>query len=319
MFQLYWSTWNHGSRSKNGLMNITELASEKLLRYLDRERFLRIRNSYLKLRKMSSPIIKLVYGAFTTEDLTRELESRLVEPFDILMVHSSYNSLLPMYQGSPMELLRGLAKFCGEDRTLVMPAFYFGEPNSGGARPTFEKNSRFDLKRTPSQMGLLTELFRRTKGVHQSLHPVYRVAALGPLAEQLVAGQEFSPTGMGENTPFDFMAKNRTRIIGIGKTFQVMTQVHHVESLLGERFPFRGHSAPPLPVTLVKGTEEIIVNIGGRGVEGTFNIWKLREIMDVGQLQEWRYHNTPMFSADAAIVTERLTDAALNQQFTLYD
>ena len=43
-----------------------------------------------------------------------------------------------------------------------MPAFYFGDPDIGGANATFEKNPLFDL-RTPSQMGLATEIFGRTK------------------------------------------------------------------------------------------------------------------------------------------------------------
>ena len=86
-------------------------------------------------------------------------------------------------------------------------------------------------------MGLLTELFRRSKGVLQSRHPVYRVAALGPHAQELIRGHENAPSGMGKGTPFDYMAQHNARIIGIGKTFQVMTQTHHVESLLGSDWP----------------------------------------------------------------------------------
>jgi aminoglycoside 3-N-acetyltransferase len=76
-----------------------------------------------------------------------------------------------------------LIEFCGAERTLAMPAFYFGDPDLGGTSATFEKNLRFDLRRTPSQMGLATEIFRRTKGVRHGRHPIYRVSALGPLAE----------------------------------------------------------------------------------------------------------------------------------------
>ena len=34
--------------------------------------------------------------------------------------------MLPMYVGRPLELLHQLMAFCGPDRTLAMPAFYFG-------------------------------------------------------------------------------------------------------------------------------------------------------------------------------------------------
>ena len=43
-------------------------------------------------------------------------------------------------------------------------------------------------------MGMLTELFRRMKGVHQSLHPTHGVAALGPLAAEMTAGHDRAAT-----------------------------------------------------------------------------------------------------------------------------
>jgi aminoglycoside 3-N-acetyltransferase len=233
------------------------------------------------------------------------------------MVHSSVNNLHPMYKGSVLELLKALIDYCGPDRTLVMSAFNFGE-NGEGTRETLKKNPRFDLRRTPSQMGLLTELFRRSKGVVQSRHPAYRVAALGPLAEELTHGHELAPSGMGKSTPFDFMALQKAHIIGIGKTFQVMTQVHHVESLLGEDWPAPQHVSPSIPVTIVDKQGEVSMELGGVQQKWTFNIWKLRDIMSRESLKEWRFHSCPMFMARADEVTDTLVEAAA-RGFTLYD
>jgi aminoglycoside 3-N-acetyltransferase len=246
-----------------------------------------------------------------------EIDHRLDKDWNILMVHSSINGLLPMYKGNALELLKALVEYCGPDRTLVMPAFNFGE-NGEGARGTLKRNPRFDLRRAPSQMGLLTELFRRSKGVFQSRHPVYRVAALGPHAEELIRGHEQAPSGMGKGTPFDYMARHNARIIGIGKTFQVMTQTHHVESLLGNAWPAPQTLLPNIPVILVDKQGEIEMEIGGTQQQWTFNIWKLREIMSSESLREWRFHSCPMFSAKANEVTETLVDAA-KRGFTLYD
>ncbi len=217
-------------------MNFIESFSSILLRLLPREYFLKIRSAYFKLKKKTSPLLCLIHGTFTTSDLIIEIDKRLDKDWQILMVHSSINGLLPMYKGNALELLKALIEYCGPNRTLVMPAFNFGEAREG-ARGTLKRNPRFDLRRTPSQMGLLTELFRRSKGVLQSRHPVYRVAALGPHAQELIRGHENAPSGMGKGTPFDYMAQHNARIIGIGKTFQVMTQTHHVESLLGSDWP----------------------------------------------------------------------------------
>jgi aminoglycoside 3-N-acetyltransferase len=298
-------------------MNLIESFSSALLKRLPREYFLKIRSVYFKLKKKASPLICLIHGTFTTGDLIAEIDNRLDKDWKILMVHSSVNNLLPMYKGSALELLKALIGYCGPDRTLVMPAFNFGEDGEG-ARGTLKKNPRFDLRRTPSQMGLLTELFRRSKGVLQSRHPAYRIAALGPQAEALINGHELVPRGMGKGTPFDYMAQYNAQIVGIGKSFQIMTQAHHVESLLSESWPAPQRLLPNIPVTVIDRHSEIEMEIGGTQQLWNFNIWKLKQILSNEDLREWRFHNCPMFAARAKVVTDALVKAA-ERGFTLYD
>ena len=199
-----------------------------------------------------------------------------------------------------------------------MPAFYFGEPALGGAYATFKQRPRFDLRRTPSQMGLATELFRRMPGVVQSRHPVYRVAALGPRATELTAGHEHAKSPAGLGSPFEFMARHNTKIIGIGKPMQVLTQAHHAEEAMGDEFPVPRQAGEPLSMMLVDGNEEIPFRLAGGGFQGRFNIWRLRTIMDRDTLQEWTFHHVPMFATDAATVTESLV-AAARRGVTLYE
>lgn len=299
-------------------MDLVETVSAMALRHFSKERFESLRNLYFSTRTHLFPLMRAVYGTFDAAALRAHLEERIGNDFEILMVHSSINNMSPMYTEGPLELVRMLMDFCGPDRTLAMPAFYLGDPAIGGAAATFRNNPRFDLKRTPSQMGLATELFRRTPGVVQSRHPVYRVAALGPLAKALTAGHEFSEYPSGIGSPFDFMAKRNTRVIGIGKPFQVMTQAHHAEAVMGDEFPVPRGGASPLPVTVVDGTEEVTVTLIGRSLLWRFNIWKLRSIMGKDKLQEWSFHHVPMFSARAGEVTDSLIDAA-KRGITLYD
>jgi len=298
-------------------MNLIESLSSTLLKILPREYFLKTRSIYFKLRKKSGPLLCLLHGTFTTSDIINEIDKRLDRDWQILMVHSSINGLLPMYKGNALELLKALIEYCGPNRTLVMPAFNFGEAREG-AREILKKCPRFDVRRTPSQMGLLTELFRRSKGVRQSRHPAYRVAALGPEAEALTSCHELAPGGMGKGTPFDYMARHNAHIIGIGKSFQVMTQVHQVESLLGSEWPVPHTLLPNVPVTIVDREGEFEMEIGGTQQLWTFNIWKLREILSDKLLKEWRFHNCQMFAARANEVTDALVEAA-RRGFTLYD
>src|SRR5229473_1182565 len=262
-------------------MSLLEAVSGLALRYVSRERFLAWRAAYHSARAKLHPLMRTVYGSFDAPALRTHLEGRVGGSFQILMVHSSVNHMKPMYTSTPLDLARMLIDFCGPDRTLVMPAFCFDEAAFGEAAGTEAQPARFDLRRTPSRMGLVTELFRRTKGVVQSRHPVYRVAALGPLAEAL-------------------------------------TQVHHAEDLLGDEFPVPARRGKSLSVTLVDGKEEIAMELPGQSLAWRRDMWKLRSIMDRERLQEWTFHHVPFFSTRAADVTAAIVEAA-RRGVTLYE
>jgi aminoglycoside 3-N-acetyltransferase len=295
-----------------------EKLSALALRRLDGDQIARLRQRYLVLRSKMKPVLERLHGTFDANDLHAHLITRVGVDFEILMVHSSTNKLAPMYRQGPLELLAMLKDFCGPSRTLVMPAFYFGDPRLSGVSETFAKCPRFDVRRVPSQMGLLTELFRRSQGVLVSRHPVYRVAALGPLAEELVRGHEFATTPAGRGTPFDVMARYNAQIVGIGKPFEVLTQVHHAEDVLGDRFPVPWQAGMTIPMTLVDGAEEIPYTFGGRGFLWRRNMWKLRDIMRKEDLLQWKFHNVPLFATRAGRVSESLI-AAAKAGVTLYE
>ncbi|MBN8507275.1 MAG: AAC(3) family N-acetyltransferase [Burkholderiales bacterium] len=299
-------------------MGPVELLSGWALRRLDARRVEVLRERYFRLRGRVAPLLRIAYGHFDSAALRQHLEERVGRNFEILMVHSSVNHMKPMYDDGALDFVRMLIEFCGPERTLAMPAFYFGEPGSGGARPTFEKQPRFDLRRTPSQMGLATELFRRMPGVKQSRHPVYRIAARGPLADELTRGHEFASSPAGRGSPFETMVARDTLILGIGKPVQVLTQAHHTEEWMRDEFPLPSGDDDPLLMTLVDGREEIPFQLVGRRVDGRFNIWRIRRIMTSASLHEWQFHHVPMFATRAAEVTRQTVEAA-RRGVTLYE
>ena len=224
----------------------------------------------------------------------------------------------PHFTDTPLDLVKMLMDFCGPDRTLVMPAFFFGDPNIGSTAATFRANPRFDMRRTPSQMGLATELFRRSRGVLQSRHPIYRISALGPLAKELTSGHETAQSALGRGSPFDLMTQHNTLILGIGKPFEVLTHVHHAEAIMGPDFPADGGVGDGIDVTVADGQEEVVVKCRERRLRGRRNMWKLREIMTRETLREWTFHNVPLFATRAHDVTQSIMAAARNG-VTIYE
>jgi len=300
------------------LRRLYENLSAWAVHNLSADHFNTLRRRDRAFRKWLRPYKTLAFGTFGAAELSAHLEEVVGKDFRVLMVHSSIDGMTPMYTDGPLSLLRMLIDFCGPDRTLVMPAFFFGDPRYRGALDTFTHKPIFDVQRTPSQMGLLTELFRRTPGIRVSRHPVYRVSALGPLAGEITGGHELATTPTGRGTPFDAMARYDAKIVGIGKTYEVLTQVHHAEDVMGDAFPVPRGPGHYVPMTLVDGDWRGGFTFGQPGLKWRRRMHKLERIMSQQELRSWRYHGVPMFATSAGAVSEALLKAAANG-LSIYD
>src|SRR5262249_36849753 len=110
----------------------------------------------------------------TLESLTTAFRDLGVNPGDVLLVHSSYKSLGPV-EGGPQTVIDALLAALGPDGTLIMPTFNFD----------FNKGQPWDVRSTPSQMGVLTELVRKDARARRVFHPIYSFAILGQQAAML--------------------------------------------------------------------------------------------------------------------------------------
>src|SRR5205814_935821 len=83
------------------------------------------------------------------------------------------------------------------DGTLLVPT----SPFIGWQEDYIASKPTFDVRRTPSRMGLMTELFRRMPDTVRSLHPTHSVAGWGAHAEELLSTHHLGET-FGETSPF---------------------------------------------------------------------------------------------------------------------
>jgi aminoglycoside N3'-acetyltransferase len=256
-----------------------------------------------------SKVFSVVHGTYTAKELVGALSARFPDDFEILMVHSSYDHLLPMCSSSPLDVVKELIAYCGRKRTLVMPAFFLG----GRLRDKKGYYSRhvFDVRRTVSEMGLLTEVFRRMPEVKRSLHPTHSICALGPLADELTAKHHLAPTRTGKGTPFEFITRRRSLIAGLGvEYFRVLAQTHTAEDMLGDRFPVE-FTRETFPVTLVDGEgTKVPYELTVLGTSRTLDNTILRSLLAEDELREWKFRGTPLFFTFADKVTDALLKAA---------
>lgn len=291
-----------------------------LLRRLTSQRFRqKVKGRLWQLRSQFAPVLKAWYGTYDTAKLETELRAHLPTDFEILMVHSSISDMQPMYQGTARDLLDLLLGLVGPERTLAMPAFFFGHPELHN-RDYYRKHPRFDVRRTPSQMGLVTELFRRRPGVMRSLHPTHSVCALGPLADELLATHHLSPWSCGELSPFGVMGRRTTAIVGLGKEYyRSLTQVHSMEEVLGDQFPVPREPEEPLRVELVDRTGKVIPYEMARPLSSrvVLKTERLRDFARPGDIDEWAFKGTILYVTTAAKVDAAVRSAARRGE-TLY-
>ena len=108
----------------------------------------------------------------TAGDLSAALKALDVKSTDKMIVHSAFGSLGGV-QGGPKTVVQTLIDHCGKKGVLMMPAFDF--PYYLGRND----DKYFDVKNTPSSVGVVTEEFRKLPEVTRSLNPSHSIAVYG--------------------------------------------------------------------------------------------------------------------------------------------
>jgi aminoglycoside 3-N-acetyltransferase len=291
-------------------MNVQAALYNGIRRALSQESRNRIKRYQQRLRNRVKWYYRVRYGSFSVEELKQDVSSRIGSDFEILMVHSALDGMAPMFRGSVSGLKQMLIGMCEPDKTLVMPAFFFGGSTFDPVG-YYRREPVFDIRRTPSQMGLLTELFRRHPGALRSMHPTHSVCALGPLAGEVAGRHREDAYGCGQDSPFGVMDRHRTIILGLGiEYFRGLTHVHHAEQLLGAEFPARFREET-VPMVLNDGDGgQLAYLFRMKFFEGERKIERLAKFMDRGELIRWRFHGVPMFAVSASKVTRALVEQA---------
>src|SRR5688572_10370238 len=117
------------------------------------------------------------FQSFSSAHLATAVSALGLNGGDTVLVHSSYDAFQG-FAGKPTDVITVLQDIIGAQGVLMMPTL----PFTGTAVDYVRSDPVFDVKRTPSRMGLLTELFRRRGDVLRSVHPTHSVAVWGRAA-----------------------------------------------------------------------------------------------------------------------------------------
>lgn len=163
----------------------------------------------------------------TSNTISRDLKSIGIRRGGLLLVHSSL-SRMGYVPGGARALILALKSAVGCDGTIMYPTHTWEWVNAGVRT--------FDVIRTPSCVGDVSELFRTLPGVLRSKHPTHSVAAEGPLSAEMVSGHEFASTPCGEGTPYARLIEKGGQILLLGCGTESNTCFHTLEAQF--HFPY---------------------------------------------------------------------------------
>lgn len=168
------------------------------------------------------------------------LEELGVAPGDHLLVHSSLGKLSTRRQNGPFNpfpyaagLIDLLLQLVGPEGSLWMPT------DHGIGYDRAMRGEVFDFRKTPSDYGLIGELFRRRKEVIRSTYPFQNLTGWGSLAKELIPYHEAhpSPYAMDRSSPWFQLQERGGKALFLGTGFENNSSIHLVEYIHHEEYP----------------------------------------------------------------------------------
>ena len=166
-----------------------------------------------------------------------------VEEGDSIITHSSFKSLGEVENGA-QGVIDGMKMAVGEEGTVVFPTLV--QNDFANAYKNWNKDT------TPSDVGYLTEYFRKLPGAKRSDQATHSVAAIGKLADYITethgqTGQRHGPYGetpFAADSPWEKMYKLNTKMLFIGVTSRKCTMHHYVEYIFTEKWLKKAEKLP---------------------------------------------------------------------------
>jgi aminoglycoside 3-N-acetyltransferase len=196
----------------------------------------------LKLLSRVKAALVATFRRFDAGDVARYLSEIGVRRGGTLMLHSSWRQLNG-FEGTPAQFCAALRDHLGREGLLVMPSLTYHNMSSA----QYLKSAKpMDVRRSPSAMGLVSEVFRRGKDVARSLSPTHPLLAWGTEASAFVAGHERTDRPFGPGSPFGRLLERDAMLVCLDCAFSTITFTHYVEDCLEDTLPVPLYEPEPM-------------------------------------------------------------------------
>lgn len=148
-----------------------------------------------------------------------------------MMVHSSLKSFGHV-EGGAKTVIDALLSYLSPNATLLMPGLSYIAVN--------HTSPVFDIRNTPSCVGIIPETFRQMDGVMRSMHPTHSVCGMGKRAKELLLHHHKDHTPCGEHSPFRLLPKVDGYVLMLGCGLRPNTSFHAIEELVEPPYLYGG-------------------------------------------------------------------------------
>jgi aminoglycoside N3'-acetyltransferase len=186
---------------------------------------------YLKM-KLLTPILRRKYYDYDTKDFISSLQKVGIIPGDSIFLMYSQDKVY-FKTGKRISvnlLLQDILDYLGQDGTVMALCF------SLDRRKIVAKESLFDIKKTPTECGILSETLRRKRGSERSLHPIFSAISYGKKAKFFSDSHHTSPYPFDSTSPYFKLMADGGKYLGIGVGFEAFTPCHMVEDYFKDEF-----------------------------------------------------------------------------------
>lgn len=167
-------------------------------------------------------------------DIVFGLRSVGIKKGDVVMVHSSLSSM-GWVVGGAETVIEAFWEVLSSKGTVVVPTLC--------QRDKERRFETWDIEKSPSDVGRITETLRLDPRSLRSDHPTHSVAAIGAKAVDITIGHKtahgrMSPWGdaaFGKGSPWEKLYEYNAQYLFLGVGFSVNTMHHFIQAVLVEK------------------------------------------------------------------------------------
>ena len=169
-----------------------------------------------------------------------------------MLVHSSLSSF-GRVEGGAATVAQALLDSVAPNGTVIVPTFNYG-------------SLPFDPATTQSLTGAISDAFWRLPGAVRSRHPTHAFAAVGPLAQEMMADHH-NMDPLGHTSPLGRLARRDGWVLLIGCDHRANSLIHTAEESM--KVPYVGRTRT---AAILRGNEVTEVTVRRPGCSNGFNV-----------------------------------------------